>query len=513
MHDPHLAESRLKCALQTPTNTLEQGDHPTIFVVHKNRDQKISFGDTITEVTVRANAVDWTISQRMDTPENVDEILSIAPAANIYGKGLFVLYKTNNKTTTKLYARFIRPDPSTGTIISFVTSVACPQNASCIASYWGPQRRSCLLIAAPDGIRMLSPSESVSRTAVGTLIATDPIARNISQLVVAQDNDSLSLWFRSQAEELCYLRATTDNLKQGVLSRLLPAGQASSFAACVARPDDVTGHIAWQMLVSNDANGNLTLLQQALDTGIWKMALFYAPSDTENIAVQSYTVTLHGRDGNNHPVKNGRIFVAGSSSVSVICNGRNQILTTSGDWYATDSGGAVNFIIASNTLACQTLQISSLQSSELKDLDVQAFSFNPASKAMSTLDKKMSSIDTAEKLAAAPIFAGSKPDHEILKASVEAFKNLRTAYNDLPPNGSTSGSNVVPHAQTRLASRNAASSTIAIGASRGAVDTIEDVLWDGWHWLTQKVHDAYEWVVSKISKYTILPGHAPLKTL
>lgn len=69
----------------------------------------------------------WFATQELDTPENVSEILDIAPACSSYGQGLYVLYVTQGKT--KLYARYLRPDPNAtdGTMYTFTTSVSCPE--------------------------------------------------------------------------------------------------------------------------------------------------------------------------------------------------------------------------------------------------------------------------------------------------------------------------------------------------------------------------------------------------
>jgi hypothetical protein len=447
----------------------------------------VSWGDDITEVIVGGSG--WQPSKRMNTPENVSEVLDIAPASNIYGNGLFVLYKSAGQS--KLYARFLAPDPNTpDATVTFVTAVACPADATCIESYWDPRNRSALLIGSSEGIRMLSPSESVSKTAKGTIISTDPVTKNIQDLVVAQDNKQLSLWFRNQPGDLCYLRAVSDQLNQGTVSKLLPNGKATSFAACVAHPDSSTGRIPWQMLVSNDSNGKLTLLQQALDSGgIWRPAPFYTPSNTENIAIQSYTVTLKSLDTQGNPVKSGRMFVSASSSVDLIENGRHSVLPESGRWFDMDTSGSVHLIVPTDTLASQALKISQVQNKDGQAHPITPLSFNPAKKAMDTLNDKVASINTPDDLSRArtasgnPVFGQSLSSNDA-QAGIAALKNLKTAYSDLPANGSVAGS------ETR---------TITMRSNTHmALKGIEDIFWDGWHWVKKQVQAAIDWVVQKV---------------
>jgi hypothetical protein len=458
----------------------------------------VSWGSDITEVIIRS--FDWQPSSRMNTPENVSEVLDITPASNIYGNGLFVLYKSAGQS--KLYARFLAPDPNgpEGATVTFVTSVACPADATCIESYWDPRNRSALLIGSSEGIRMLSPSESVSKTAKGTIISTDPVTKNIQDLVVAQDNKQLSLWFRNQPGDLCYLRATSDQLAQGTVSKLLGSGKASSFAACVAQPDSKTGQIPWQMLVSNDSNGKLTLLQQALDSGIWRPAPFYTPSNTENIAIQSYTVTLKSSDSKGNPVKSGRMFVSASSSVDLIENGRHGVLPESGRWFDIDTSGSVHIIVPTDTLASQALKISHVQDSSGQARAITPLSFNPAQKAMDTLNEKVANINTPDDLkgmrtaSGKPVF-GQALDPGTAQASIAALKNLKTAYRDLPADGSAAGT------ETRTLMLKSTTAPVALKG-------LGDVLWDGWQWVKEQLQHAWDWVVQKIGPWLCGP-HEP----
>ena len=448
----------------------------------------MSWGSDITEVIVRG---DWQPSNRMSTPENVSEVLDIAPAANIYGKGLFVLYKSAGQS--KLYARFLAPDPDgpPGSTVTFVTSVACPTDATCIESYWDPRNRSALLIGASEGIRMLSPSESVSKIATGVVISTDSTTKNIQDLVVAQDNNQLSLWFRNQGGDLCYLRAASNQLTQGTVVKLLPKGKASSFAACVAQPDPTTGQIPWQMLVSNDNNGNLTLLQQALDSGLWRPAPFYTPSNTENIPIQSYTVTLKTLDAKGNPIKGGSMFLTPSSSVDLIENGRHGVLPESGRWFDIDFSGSVHLIVPTDTLASQALKIISVLDSSRQAQIITPLSFNPAQKAIDTLNAKVANINNADDLKNARTSSG-KPvfdqalDSDTANASIAALKNLQIAYSNLPADGSIATANT-----SAVVLTSAAPTSIGLG----------DLLGEGWHWVKEYVKSALNWIVKKVGSW------------
>lgn len=100
--------------------------YPDIYLTHRQLDQTSSWGNDITHIHVRANFRKWFATQELSTPENVSQILAIAPAVSPYGQGLYVLYVTQG--ITKIFARFLRPDPNAtdGAMYTFVTNVKCP---------------------------------------------------------------------------------------------------------------------------------------------------------------------------------------------------------------------------------------------------------------------------------------------------------------------------------------------------------------------------------------------------
>lgn len=95
--------------------------------MHRNLDQSTSWGSDITHIHVDALYEYWIATRELNTPENVSAILDIAPAVSPYGQGLYVLYVSQG--VTKIFARFLRPDPNAddGTMFSFVTDVKCPK--------------------------------------------------------------------------------------------------------------------------------------------------------------------------------------------------------------------------------------------------------------------------------------------------------------------------------------------------------------------------------------------------
>lgn len=51
--------------------------------------------------------------QDMTTPENASKILDVSTASGILGRGMYVLYKSQEDGPTKLYVRLMRLNPDT----------------------------------------------------------------------------------------------------------------------------------------------------------------------------------------------------------------------------------------------------------------------------------------------------------------------------------------------------------------------------------------------------------------
>jgi hypothetical protein len=464
--------------------------------MHKALDQLVSWGSDITRIEVNDTNTSWSTKNDVATPENTSGILDIAPATGIFGRGVYVLYKSQGKS--KIYARFWRPNEDTndGSMLTYVTSVACPTDARCIASVFDARGRSGLLIAAPDGLHYLNASEATSKDKPGKIIQATNLMKNIISLTARQDGKYVSLWYSNQNAELGYLRTTSDQLDGGVATLLLPAGQATSFAACISQPDLTNGQVAWQMLLSNDSVGNLTLLEQASDSGIWRRTPFYAPSNVANILVQSYTVTLHAKDSKGAPLKGAKIFIEASSSVAAIHNGQSTIIPQTGAWYQSDSNGTLNFIIAT-----ETLKIARIQAKDGTSIAWNTMTFDPAKKAMQQFSGKVASMKTAvdfrgqKTQKGESIFGKDFPDNDTLGQALGVLGKLNNAYGEMPADGSTVGAAPAPaiHEVNLMV---AAPQPHLVGRN-----TVADEFWDAWEWVKNKVRDAYDWVVEKIGTF------------
>jgi hypothetical protein len=354
-----------------------------------------------------------------------------------------------------------------------------------------------LLIAAEDGIRILNVVQSTSKDQPGKLVLEDDMFKHIRQLHVAQDKSDLTIWFRTSKDELGYTRTKRESIAaSAVSSLLLPAKHSTAFAPLVTRADALTGGSTRQMLISNDSSGNLMLLEHTADVGLWRQTPFHAPSASKATEVRSYTVTLKAKQASNVPLNNGAVYLSASSTLSIILNGRNILLTRVAQWYDTDVDGSLDFIIPSDTLGSQVFRVESVKTADGDILDFQEVVYDPAAKPMALLAKKIQSLKSGKDLAAmktekgeALFSADVQKDTKTLDSALGCLQMTMKAYEKLPSNGSTVAASAVT-----------SNTAFVVNTAREASDEFGEAVLDGWYWVRGKIADITEWIVDTAGK-------------
>ncbi|KAF7502179.1 hypothetical protein GJ744_006768 [Endocarpon pusillum] len=484
-----------KIQMSPISGSVSEVKFPDIFLLHKQLDQAASWGSDITHIHVDAQFKRWYATQELATPENVSQILDIAPAVSSYGQGLYVLYVVQG--ITKIYARFLRPDPhaSDGTMYTFVTNVMCPKSARCIASILNDKGYTCLMIAAQDGIRYLTMGESTSKNQTGKLVLTADMHKGIRQLSVAQDRTAVTLWFRNQQGELGYTRTNSSDIAgAAVSSLLLPAGLSTAFAPVVTGPNDLTGQAVRQMVISNDKDGRLMLIEQSDDIGLWRKTPFYAPSKTTPTEVKSYTVSIKAFDDNKKPLSYGSVRLWASSALSVLLNGQNILLTKVPTWYDCDSTGSLDFIIPSDSLGAQAFRIESLRSKGGDILDINETQYDPSHKPMAKLAERLQSVENDDQFKRLQTETGENLFNDEIKKDQDTMAGARKCLGTI----SEAYSNVIPsHGPSAIMGPSMTSTTAhLVTTASHASENFGDMLMDAWFWVREKAHEVTEWIVN-----------------
>ncbi|RBR22926.1 uncharacterized protein FIESC28_04224 [Fusarium coffeatum] len=464
---------------------------PDIFLIHNELDQTSSWGKDISHIHVQAKFKGWFATQQLDTPEPAAEILDIAPASSVYGQGLYVLYVV--KGITKIYARYLRPDPNAtdGAMYTFTTNVSCPNGARCIASILNSSNgHSCLLIAAPDGIRYLTTIEATEKDKPGKLIFTESMFKSIRQLEVSQDNNDVSIWFRNNKDELGYIRTKATSVQSSAVSSLLlPAGMSSAFSAVITAPHAQTGNVVRQAVVSNDRSGNLMLIEQSLDVGLWRKTPFYKPSPSEPTPLKSYTITIKAKDNQGNNLSNGSLRLSASSSISILLNGRNTLLTTIPTWLDCDQSGSLDFIIPTESLGSQKLVIDQARSESGEALLLSREEYDASSKPMKLLSQKLQEIKSVGQFqslktqSGGDLFDGDvKQNQDLMKGAHSCLQTVTAAYGNMQSQSSTTISTT-------------SATTNLVVKAQSSSDSFGDALMDGFFWLKEKFEEVTEWFI------------------
>lgn len=164
--------------------------------------------------------------------------------------------------------------------------------ATAIETFLDESGETAVLIGAAAGLHLLSATDSVDGGIASTIITQDAIFKSPLKMQIAQDGSFVTAWSLGTNGALGYL--TTQISQIATLGTkayaLFPEGMSANFATAISQPDNSKGMaVASQSIVSDDKFGNLTLLQQNRDTGLWKSEPFVVGDNTQVYDVNSYT--------------------------------------------------------------------------------------------------------------------------------------------------------------------------------------------------------------------------------
>ncbi|KAH0836030.1 hypothetical protein FOPE_04183 [Fonsecaea pedrosoi] len=423
--------------------------------------------------------------QTFELPQNADRIISVAVASyGILGKGLWVLYSTQNQA--KLVCNLARPGTD-GTALHFQRlEPSCDPRATAIASYTDKNQQSGLLVGTPKGLYTISAQDCINSTDLHTLIAEDSFFKAPARISVAQDGPSLTVWGLSRDGQLGYLTTDSANIERAHQSGAVLLGKQSSasFSASISqRSPGAKLNVITQTVISNDSQGNLTLLAQSQDTGIWRSEPFGIAHYTKTIEVQSYAVRVSIKDEKNLPISNGEVCVVASSDTTAYVNGRTYNITSDleGTWLPLDSAGLLSMIMATNMISGRSFRVVQITDNQKNDVEMadRTVRIDPSLKVVRNLCSKLGSdadLSSLKTQSGQSLWSdGNRPGQEDLKAAHECFKKLNQAHSEV----------LNPRSSRRV--------------DGGAVlKDIGDWTMDAFHHVKVALDDAVAWVIEQV---------------
>jgi hypothetical protein len=446
------------------------------------------------EVSLDTNTV--AVWKDLSLPKNVQKVLDIAPSSSEgLGRGLYFLYEHHGKVG--LHVKFVRPGEERGDGVEWSQyDMPCPSTASSIASfvnYASDSNDSSLLLTSDEGLHLYQ-SQDTTENVDPILLTKASCFIGAKDLHVAQDDYQLSVWAHNFQDELGYLSGTIDNLSAARTATLLPSGRASSFTSLISRAEK--NRPARHTLLTAGSGGNLTLLQQGLDTGIWREEPYYTEQGGDLVPVQSYTVNVVMTNGNDVPIRSGKVRLKTSSVQTITINGCLTTLDSRGTWCRLSAEGDLTLIIQTTGITSQPLEILEVQTLAGENLPVKGDKILDPSK---LVIEGLASLTTPESLANATtknsqksLWDGQeKPSPEDMAGAAQCFQAITLGYNGLPSNGSI----LKPVVGAALGAR-----TTALGVW----DSVEELFMDGFHWIKEKIHDVTDWVIRKSGMNVLL---------
>ena len=352
--------------------------------------------------------------------------------------------------------------------------------ASRIATFTDAYGRSSLLVGGNEGLRHFNVREATSKSAAGTLISTNGLFKQPSSLRVAQDQDQVTVWSLSQVGELGYMRSSLAAFRTGspgITTSLLPQGRVSSYSVAVSAPKKPisgsqlapAGPVS-QTLVTNDNLGNLNVLQQSSDTGLWDARPLYLADSAKTLEISSYSISIQAFGDNKSVVKDGSITISASAQTDAIVNGKNMTLTTESTNYKLDVSGELSLIISTASLSAQSLTVSALKKSDGTPISLSSFTYDPSAKVMDALSK----ITSKENLMGAKTKSGNLVDPSLSpgdqQAAVDAISQMVQVSRD-----------------------------IRSGAQK-ATSSVKSTTNDFWHYCKEKATEAGSWIMKVIGQ-------------
>lgn len=467
-------------------------EYPQIFAIHQPL-HRLSTADEVSRIQVNQASNTAELWRDLSVPGN-GRILDIAPAAGgRMGRGLFYLVQNSEKSS--LLAQLLRPARLPGQVGTWATyRLQCPKDACSIESFIdfeNDEQSSGLIVGSSSGLHWILLEDVITGNPALKTLSERPIFHSPKSLVVTQENNNLSIWSINSKLELSSLTTNTVTMDDQRSSLLLPEGRATVFSPMIYKPPgNLNGR---QTMIVNSGEGELVLMQQSLDTGIWRTEPFYAAAPGSKVTkLQTYTINITVEDTASNPVAKGEVFVKPSSDLPLIVNGQETILTSQGSWQSLDMSGELALIVPTLGMSIQPISVQECRTMTRVAIPFAATLIDPSLKVM----EKLETLTTFEGLSTATTKEGKslwdgveRPSENDLKGAASCFKAIVSAHAEVPADGSRivrDVARVVKQAKFEAA---------------GVFGEVENLFMDGYHWVMEKVNEAVNWAVRKISEF------------
>lgn len=278
--------------------------------------------------------------------------------------------------------------------------------ASCLATYYDAETKATALLVGGDKVTWYKYKEYTTSSGTGTTLSLT-VPSGLKDIHTAQDGDQVTVWFTTTSDAAHYYSTATSTIDSGALVQLLDDGQGGRLSSLLYSDDDKS--VLVKTLVAVDEAGDIIVLQQASDTGMWTSRSLYVTTDDENVEVDSYTVLIRAlssvTNDEDQYTAGCSLHLTASAYVQIIRNGRAATLSQGGGWFEADATGTVTLIIPTGDMSCHTITVDQFRAPNgtVTTLDAVPV-LSPSDKVMS----KLASIQSGQDLLNATTQSGKK---------------------------------------------------------------------------------------------------------
>ncbi|PVF91371.1 hypothetical protein CPB86DRAFT_878560 [Serendipita vermifera] len=373
---------------------------PLLFVAFQPLD-KITKEDQLgyVEISVDSNSktkISLNTSWKLAT--DTLRILDVTFGQCLLGKGAFVLYETAGNALKLQFRVFDSRD--------FSVDLNAPPGARCLTGYYDDTTEYTTFLVGGDVITQYKYADYNKSTGKGTtIIGSSDSPLGIKDIHTAQSGNAVTVWYTTGSDAAYYYSASTSSMGNGRLVQLLRDGAGGQISGLLSSKNK--DNLLVNTLLSVNESGDLTILQQASDTGMWESHPFFIPATTENLEIPSFTIRIQAHPDTVAPQGNTlgcQLHLTASGFVRVQSNGRTAVLDRNGAWYQADHTGTVTIIIATTDISCCTLQVDKFKAPKHDEIPLNVPVLAPSSK----LNHKLAQIKDGKDLLDATTQSGKK---------------------------------------------------------------------------------------------------------
>ncbi|PKY06356.1 hypothetical protein P168DRAFT_325235 [Aspergillus campestris IBT 28561] len=405
----------------------------------------------------------WDRETDVQLPENASNILAIQPMVAKLGDhtlpGYATLYVLQGETQLIFQTVNVQH--------KYSKTLKCPPGAQSLSTVISSDGFSDLLIGGTGLYRYHADLQQITEKTEADLISQEGVFGSVKYLSVTQSGENLSVWATNTADGVGYIQTTREFTGSKLAVPVIPDGQGGYFTPFKATSTDV------EKFVFADSNGQLSMLEQDQESGIWNRCPLITPALKEVFPVQGYVsqIALLGPD--KLPVASERAILRSSGDVSVIANGRPVLATPAGVEVRSDEGGLVTITVPTQDVSTYTFTVSNVASAT--DDSPTLSGFDPSDKVFG----KLANVKSSDDLKKTGLVSGVPDDDldnvvSVLQAAVQRRGEVLTA------------SPTQPNADNETYSAELA----AMG--------IQEMFWSAWHWLERQAKSIeHFWIEGK----------------